>query len=77
MGVRVRVRVRVGVRVRANPNPISNANPNPDQVTVAWGCLLPYDAARRHLATGHLQLPLQFGARRAPLSGAPLAAVLG
>ena len=43
---------------------------------MAWGCLLPYDAARRHLATGHLQLPLQFGARRAPLSGAPLAAVL-
>ena len=47
------------------------------KVTVAWGCLLPYDAARRHLATGHLQLPLQFGARRAPLSGARLAAVLG
>ena len=44
---------------------------------MAWGCLLPYDAARRHLATGHLQLPLQFGARRAPLSGARLAAVLG
>jgi len=46
-------------------------------LTVAWGCLLPYDAARRQLASGHLQLPLQFGARRAPLSGAPLEGVLG
>ena len=44
--------------------------------SVAWGCVVPYDAAARKLTSGHLQVALQFGTRRAPLTGAPLAGVL-
>ena len=44
--------------------------------SVAWGCVVPYDAAARKLTSGHMQVALQFGTQRGPLTGAPLAGVL-